>query len=130
MKLHDYHWTGFWHSIEKGTGNKYTAKCIYCNLELPSRPEKLHTYVLTYNSWPVTKKNSYLKERLSKMSKKFPKANNQNIFEDSINSENANIDLFEEEFNEEFSQINIEATNLEMENELAIEQFFNIGMLE
>ncbi|CAG8786243.1 12957_t:CDS:1, partial [Racocetra fulgida] len=56
--------------------------------------------------------------------------NDQNIFEDSINSENVNIDLFEEEFNEEFSQINIEATNLEIENELAIEQFFNIGMLE
>ncbi|CAG8816559.1 14070_t:CDS:1, partial [Cetraspora pellucida] len=71
-----------------------------------------------------------LQQRLSKMPKKSPKANDQNIFEDSINSENANIDLFEEEFNEEFSQINIEATNLEIENELAIEQFFNIGMLE
>ncbi|CAG8435299.1 4131_t:CDS:2 [Scutellospora calospora] len=71
-----------------------------------------------------------LQQRLPKMPKKSPKANNQNIFEDSINSENANINLFEEEFNEEFSQINIEATNLEIENELAIEQFFNIGMLD
>ncbi|CAG8669052.1 12305_t:CDS:2, partial [Cetraspora pellucida] len=62
MKLHDYRWTGFWRSIEKETGNRYTAKCIYCNLELPGRPEKLHTHVLTCDSWPITEKNSYLKE--------------------------------------------------------------------
>ncbi|CAG8768746.1 12768_t:CDS:2 [Gigaspora margarita] len=49
---------------------------------------------------------------------KNPKANDQNLFEDSINSKSANIDFFEEEFNEEFLQINIE------------EQFFDIGILK
>ncbi|CAG8846204.1 14312_t:CDS:1, partial [Gigaspora margarita] len=71
-----------------------------------------------------------LQQRLSKISKKSPKANDQNLFEDSINSESSNIDLFEEEFNEEFLQINVEATNMEVKNELAIEQFFDIGILE
>ncbi|RIB14394.1 hypothetical protein C2G38_2195277 [Gigaspora rosea] len=46
MKVHDHRWTGFWRSLEKVAGNRYTAKCFYCNLELPSRPEKLHTHVL------------------------------------------------------------------------------------
>ncbi|CAG8525902.1 34140_t:CDS:2 [Gigaspora margarita] len=53
-----------------------------------------------------------LQPRLSKILEKSPKANDQNLFEDSINSESTNIDLFEEEFNEEFLQINVEATNM------------------
>ncbi|CAG8842362.1 8002_t:CDS:1, partial [Gigaspora margarita] len=69
-------------------------------------------------------------QRLSKMLEKTPKANDQNLFENSINSKSASIDLFEKEFNEEFLQINVETTNMEVENELAIEQFFDIGMLE
>ncbi|CAG8853397.1 13811_t:CDS:1, partial [Gigaspora margarita] len=40
------------------------------------------------------------------------------------------IDLFEKEFNDEFLQLNVEAVNMEISNELAIEQFFNIEMLE
>ncbi|CAG8566627.1 3491_t:CDS:1, partial [Racocetra fulgida] len=50
--------------------------------------------------------------------------------ENSISSEGADINLFEEEFNDEFLQINIEAVNMELENELAINQFFDIRMLE
>ncbi|CAG8851227.1 37613_t:CDS:1, partial [Gigaspora margarita] len=42
----------------------------------------------------------------------------------------ANIDLFEEVLNKEFLQINIEATNIKMENELVIEQFFDIEILK
>ncbi|CAG8842943.1 17289_t:CDS:1, partial [Racocetra persica] len=52
------------------------------------------------------------------------------LSENSISSEGANINLFEEEFNDEFLQINIEAVNIELENELAINQFFDIRMLE
>ncbi|CAG8760888.1 17680_t:CDS:1, partial [Racocetra persica] len=33
-------------------------------------------------------------------------------------------------FNDEFLQINVEAVNMEMSNELTIEQFFDIRMLE
>ncbi|CAG8731422.1 19087_t:CDS:2, partial [Dentiscutata erythropus] len=54
---------------------------------------------------------------------------NLNEYE-NINSEDANIDLFERELNNEFLQINIEVVNMEMNNELAIEQFFDIGMFE
>ncbi|CAG8570492.1 9994_t:CDS:2, partial [Dentiscutata heterogama] len=56
---------------------------------------------------------------------KFGTSQNKNLFE-AINSEGDNVDLFEEEINDEFLQINIEAVNMEMENELAIEQFFDI----
>ncbi|CAG8683993.1 10592_t:CDS:2, partial [Racocetra fulgida] len=42
----------------------------------------------------------------------------------------ADLDLFEGEFNDKFLQINVETVNIEMGNELAIEQFFDIGMLE
>ncbi|CAG8787130.1 6766_t:CDS:1, partial [Cetraspora pellucida] len=62
MKTHDYRWTGFWRSLEKGTGNRYTAKCIHCNFELPGRPERLHTHVLTCSNWPVSEKNCYIKK--------------------------------------------------------------------
>ncbi|CAG8849974.1 7210_t:CDS:2 [Gigaspora margarita] len=34
------------------------------------------------------------------------------------------------EFNDEFLQLNIEAVNMKMSNKLAIEQFFDIGMLK
>ncbi|CAG8786134.1 383_t:CDS:2, partial [Acaulospora morrowiae] len=62
MKIHDYRWTGFWRSLEKVAGNRYTAKCSYCNYELSGRPERLHTHVLTCGSWPVAEKSSYIKE--------------------------------------------------------------------
>ncbi|CAG8848173.1 43229_t:CDS:1, partial [Gigaspora margarita] len=49
---------------------------------------------------------------------------------ENINSEGTDIDLFKREFNDEFLKINVKAVNMEMNNELAIEQFFNIEMLE
>ncbi|CAG8555114.1 9938_t:CDS:2, partial [Racocetra fulgida] len=56
--------------------------------------------------------------------------NDQHLFENSINSEGADVNIFENEFNEEFLQINVEAANMEVRNELAIEQFFSIRMLK
>ncbi|CAG8712819.1 6674_t:CDS:1, partial [Racocetra fulgida] len=56
--------------------------------------------------------------------------NDQHLFENSINSEGTDVDIFKDEFNEEFLQINVEAANIEVENELAIEQFFNIRILK
>ncbi|CAG8848340.1 12943_t:CDS:1, partial [Racocetra persica] len=52
------------------------------------------------------------------------------LSENSINSEGADTNLFEEEFNDKFLQINIEAVNIKLEDELAINQFFDIRMLE
>ncbi|CAG8627764.1 30119_t:CDS:1, partial [Racocetra persica] len=52
---------------------------------------------------------------------------------DSINleTEDADIDLyFEKEFNKEFLQINVEAVNIETNNELAMSHFFNLRLFE
>src|SRR5260363_371971 len=55
-------WTGFWHSDEKKTGNRYTAKCKYCLVELKGKPDRLHQHVTRCKSWPVTERANYLKE--------------------------------------------------------------------
>lgn len=55
-------WSGFWRSIDKKTGNRYTAKCKYCLSELEGKPDKLHQHVTKCNSWPTTQKTNYLKE--------------------------------------------------------------------
>ncbi|CAG8720619.1 15557_t:CDS:1, partial [Cetraspora pellucida] len=45
---------------QKKTRNQYAAKCKYCLLILKDKSERLHRYVLKYNSWPVFEKTSYL----------------------------------------------------------------------
>ncbi|CAG8786850.1 2768_t:CDS:2, partial [Cetraspora pellucida] len=49
----------------KITGNRYLAKCIYCQSELPGRPEKLHNHVLKCGNWPVAEKTNYIKNATS-----------------------------------------------------------------
>ncbi|CAG8656961.1 849_t:CDS:2 [Cetraspora pellucida] len=74
MKVHDNRWTGFWRSIEKITGNRYTAKCTYCNSELPGHPEKLHSHVLLCTSWSAAAKSNYIKKVNSSISKSSSKS--------------------------------------------------------
>ncbi|CAG8531871.1 2985_t:CDS:1, partial [Scutellospora calospora] len=46
MKVHNNYWIRFWHSIEKIIGNRYIAKCTYCNSEMPDHSKKLHSHIL------------------------------------------------------------------------------------
>ncbi|RIB02439.1 hypothetical protein C2G38_2227829 [Gigaspora rosea] len=62
MKIHDYQWIGFWRSLEKGAGNKYTAKCFHCSLELSGRPDRLYAHINICSSWPITDKSCYIKK--------------------------------------------------------------------
>ncbi|CAG8456920.1 4443_t:CDS:2 [Scutellospora calospora] len=43
-------------------GNRYTAKCKHCLVELSGKPDRLHQHVLQCNNWPVSEKTSYIQK--------------------------------------------------------------------
>ncbi|CAG8845489.1 39235_t:CDS:1, partial [Gigaspora margarita] len=54
-----------------------------------------------------------------------------NSMNDTNQTEYADVDpFFEEEFDDELLQINIEEVSIDMNNKLAIEKFFNIRTFE
>ncbi|KAF6134636.1 hypothetical protein GIB67_002037 [Kingdonia uniflora] len=53
-------WTNFYRSVDKGTGNRYSAKCGFCLCSVPGRPDKLQDHVISCRSWPIVEKNKYL----------------------------------------------------------------------
>ncbi|CAG8798153.1 40644_t:CDS:1 [Gigaspora margarita] len=72
-----------------------------------------------------------LQQDLPEILQKRPNVNQD--FENSTNNiESTNAEPYFEEFDEEFSQISIEETNMELidENELAINNFFNANIFE
>ncbi|CAG8778312.1 37_t:CDS:1, partial [Racocetra persica] len=76
-----------------------------------------------------------LQQCLPEIPSKKPKVDNKDLLEDSTSNdiESANVDpYFEEEFDDEFLQINVEEINMTVinENGLAINNFFDIGMSE
>ncbi|CAG8718552.1 26935_t:CDS:2 [Dentiscutata erythropus] len=126
MSTHDHHWTGFWHSLEKGRGNRYTAKCLYCKCELSGRPEKLHSHAIACGKWPVAAKNNYIQEAASSTPKSPSPTNLVNI----ANTEDSGIDLFKEEEFEEPLEFEVEAVNIDINDELVMDEFFDIGIFE
>src|SRR6185437_1720424 len=53
-------WSGFFRSENKVGGNRYTAKCKYCLVELSGKPEKLHQHVTRCKDWNINEKTTYL----------------------------------------------------------------------
>ena len=59
-----YRWNGFYRSEMKrtGSGNRYTAKCKHCLVELSGKPDRLHQHVLRCNDWPASEKTAYIQK--------------------------------------------------------------------
>ncbi|CAG8719758.1 15609_t:CDS:2, partial [Dentiscutata heterogama] len=77
MANHNHCWSGFWHFINKISGNRFTAKCSYCKFELPGKPDKLYTHILIFGNWPISKKTNYIKKATSSLLKSQKKALHQ-----------------------------------------------------
>ncbi|CAG8696731.1 13831_t:CDS:2, partial [Dentiscutata erythropus] len=135
MSTHDHHWTGFWCSLEKGGGNRYMAKCFYCKYELFGRPKNLHSHAIACGKWPVAARNNYIQEATSSTPKSCNNKKNlissdQEQSEYVINTNNLLIDLFEEEEFEEPLEFEVEAVNIDINDELVMDKFFDIGIFE
>ncbi|KAL5732222.1 hypothetical protein ACHQM5_004869 [Ranunculus cassubicifolius] len=62
-------WRNFYRSAEKGTGNRYRAKCGYCWTEVDGRTEKLYKHVVECERWPGNEKAAYLQDAVIERSK-------------------------------------------------------------
>ncbi|KAI9910143.1 hypothetical protein PsorP6_010809 [Peronosclerospora sorghi] len=63
LQTFDIRWTGFYRSIDKGMGNRYSARCIHCKKEFQVKPHNLHRHALSScRSWSASQKPEYLKK--------------------------------------------------------------------